>query len=103
MRIDEMIKVMQHYRDGGEVEQLGRIADCTWKPFNSYFNFSEYFYRIKEKPKTKTVYEIMFKNTIGNWYVGDKLLTEAELIDCKDDEVFTKYQKTGRQWEVPND
>lgn len=53
----------------------------------------KYDYRIKKKPKTKMVYEIMFKHISGNWHVGSKLLTETELLECKDDEIFTSYQK----------
>lgn len=104
MTHNEMIKVIEHHKNGGEVEYKNFRSDVWADMLSTHlFNFEIFDYRIKEKPKTKTVYEIMFKHIMGSWYVGDKLLTESELLKCKDNDIFTNYQKTGRSWEVPND
>lgn len=102
MTIDEMIAVMQHYRDGGEVEYK-RNLDAQWLAMrHEVWNFSEYDYRIKEKPKTntRTVYEYMYKTSRGTLIIGQALHTEEEAKTLYQDSF---YQKTGRRWELPND
>jgi len=97
MSLDEMIAVMQHYRDGGEVEYRS-YSYPEWKDaVTPIWNFNKYDYRIKEK--TKTVYEWMFKDNLGNWFVSDSLFTEEEAKKY----ISFPAQKTGRQWEVSND
>ena len=63
MKLSEMIKVMQHYEDGGEVEfsddkfktVLGEankedVGELCW-------NWDDLDYRIKEEPKQKVIIE----------------------------------------------
>ena len=103
MTIQEQIAVMQHYEDGGEIEYKPKHLKDGWcaaeKPPLWAFNSSDY--RIKEKPKTKTVYEWMCRyKTSSAWDIEKALWTEEEASYY-----FSQldYQKTGRSWEVPND
>lgn len=98
MTHDEMIAVIQHHKNGGEVEASQKYADKWNDSKNPAWDFYNYIYRKKEKPKTKIVYECIAKQANGQWYVLDRLYTEDELNSA-----FREYQKTGRQWEVPND
>jgi len=100
MSINDMIVAMQHYRDGGEVE-CENIDGSWFLTIEPCWNFEKHHYRIKEKPKTKTVYEwIVFDDCPKEWTIDSVLLTED---DAESFYEGVRYQKTGRQWEVPND
>ena len=58
-----------------------------WKPED---------FTIVQKPKTKTVYEWMWRENC-NWYVNAKLVTEQEAYEQYEG---LDYKKTGRSWEV---
>jgi len=95
-----MIAVMEYYRDGGEVEFKPKTQN-EWMDTNEpRWNFDNMDYRIKEKPKTKTVYEWMVLTQCIGWSLFDAITTEEEM---KNQDTYKVYQKTGRQWEVPND
>lgn len=49
--------------------------------------------RAKPTPKTKIVYEWIYKDEDGEWRISDTLNTDSELVDYKG-------VKTGRSWEV---
>ena len=55
MELKEMIKVMQHYENGGEVEcSIKRLHD--WKSYSSYYwNWQKMDYRIKEQKQKVTI------------------------------------------------
>ena len=56
MELKEMIKVMQHYENGGEVE-YAKIGSDDWElASHPCWNWSKYKYRIKE-PKQKVTIE----------------------------------------------
>lgn len=56
MKISKMIKVMQHYENGGEVEWTVR-GSSSWGIVDSpLWNWSDFVYRIKE-PKQKVIIE----------------------------------------------
>jgi len=103
MTHDEMVAVIEHHKNGGEVEysyqDKGIWSDC----FSPSWNFDTYDYRIKENPTTKTVYEFMFLKENGEWFISDTLKTEEELNAYIAEYGYTAHQKTGRQWELPND
>jgi len=102
MSINEMVAVLQHYENGGEVE-FTPSGTKLWRSTNHIkprWDFDKYEYRIKEKPKTKTVYEWMVLTQCIGWSLFDAITTEEEM---KNQDTYKVYQKTGRQWEVPND
>lgn len=58
MNIEEMIKVMEHYRDGGEIEVKGKNEEDTEWGLCDYpiWDWVTFEYRIK-KPKQKVTIE----------------------------------------------
>ena len=75
MELKEMIKVMQHYENGGEVEFKQKKEDDTkWRLACPNWNWDSFDYRIK-KPKV----------TIEKWLCkdkqGDYLIRETSNID----------------------
>ena len=69
MELKEMIKVMQHFADGGEVE-------CSIKEENNWINFSSYCwnwetrdYRIKETKQKVTIEKWLFRDKQGDFLV----------------------------------
>jgi len=82
MYINEMVSVLQHYENGDEVE-FTPSGTKLWHPTNHIkprWDFDKYDYQIKKTPKTKTVYEWMFKDNLGNWFVSNNLFTEEEVV-----------------------
>ena len=78
--------------DGAEIEYLS--SDGEWWATDTLCWDIDTEYRVKE-PKTKTVYEWMFKHE-SHWKPYYKFITEEEAKDY-----FTcEYKKTGRSWEV---
>ena len=66
MKLSEMIKVMEHYEKGGEVEYAGRGYD-NWEIIKyPYWNWCDFDYRIKEEKEEKP------KIVIGKWLLYDK-------------------------------
>ena len=99
MELCEMIKVMQHYEDGGEVEFsrdnfktiLGTVnkkydRDLSW-------DWATYTYRIKE-PKEKV--------TIEKWLCSDKQgsLVVIETTNIEEYTYITKKLKLIKSYEV---
>ena len=75
MELSEMIKVMQHYADGGAIQRCNfgshNYSDITTEGY--LFNFCDYKYRIKKQ-----------KVTIEKWWVeenGIKFVVETSDID----------------------
>ena len=53
MELKEMIKVMQHYENGGEVEFKQKIEDDTkWRLACPNWNWDSFGYRIKKQKVT---------------------------------------------------
>ena len=71
MELKEMIKVMQHYADGGEVEiRLKDDDNDTWeKPNRTSWNWGEYDYRIKEQKQKVTIEKWLCKDREDNYIV----------------------------------
>jgi len=104
MCINEMVAVLQHYENGGEVE-CQSYRSHEWKNMEiPTWNFDKYYYRIKKTPKTKMVYEWFYQGTTTEKYsVADYLLTEEEATSYYKNIGIKHYWQTGRSWEVPND
>lgn len=74
MKIEEMIKVMQHFADGGEVE-CAEIGFDEWEIANKpCWNWSDYNYRIKEPKQKITIEKWLLKDNNGDFFIreGDK-------------------------------
>ena len=93
MELKEMIKVMQHYENGGAIQRCNfgshNYSDITTEGY--LFNFCDYKYRIKE-PKQKV--------TIEKWlcqdYHGNFIVIETTGID----EYYYKKVKLIESYEV---
>ena len=74
MKLSEMIKVMEHYDNGGEVEfKQNREDDTKWRLACPNWNWDSFDYRIK-KPRV----------TIEKWLIeelGIKFVVETSDID----------------------
>ena len=81
MNIEEMIKVMEHYRDGGEVE-FSETGFDDWGIANDpCWNWVDYNYRIKEtKPKV----------TIEKWLIKDVDSGEYFIMESSDVDLTLK-------------
>lgn len=74
MELKEMIKVMQHYENGGEVECSTRGKD-DWITLSSYYwNWYTTNYRIKEQKQKVTIEKWLLKDNNGDFFIreGDK-------------------------------
>ena len=83
MELKEMIKVMQHFDNGGEVEHTVKEDGYTsWsKCVNPLWDWFEYDYRIKE-PKQKV--------TIEKWLIKDVDSGEHFIMESSDVDLTLK-------------
>ena len=94
MELKEMIKVMQHFKDGGAVQRCNfgshSYSDITTEGY--LFNFCDYKYRIKEQKQ---------KVTIEKWLCGDNqgglIVIETSNID---EYPFNKKVKLLESYEI---
>lgn len=78
MEISEMIKVMQHYEDGGEVDFREKGYDMTWRKSNDpSWNWYRYNYQIKEQKQKVTIEKWLMQSTIDEEY----RIIETSLVD----------------------
>ena len=78
MKLSKMIKVMEHFKNGGTIE-------CTEIDFDDWeiakhpcWNWMDYNYRIKEEPKQKVIIEKwLMQSTIDKEY----RIFETSLVD----------------------
>ena len=62
MELKEMIKVMEHFKNGGEVE-CSTKGQGSWETFPSYrWNWRNFDYRIKEPKQNVTIEKWLIKN-----------------------------------------
>ena len=68
MELKEMIKVMQHYENGGAVEFKKKDEDDTkWRiPFPTW-NWDEFDYRIKEQKQKVTIEKWLCRSNEGEF------------------------------------
>ena len=98
MELCEMIKVMQHYDNGGEVEYSEDGFETVLDKCNKYnsklcWNWDDFEYRIKE-PKQKL--------TIEKWLCSDKqgCLVVIEPTNIEEYKYITKKLKLIESYEV---
>ena len=95
MTIDEQIEVMQHFRDGGEVEWR-RLGIGKWRiePIPKW-NFDLYEYRKKPKPKTRLMTAEELK---GKWIKRGKHSQMVIAIVFDEIETVTEGPKTVKKF-----
>ena len=86
MELKEMIKVMQHYENGGEIEiRLKNNNRDNWRPTNNpSWNWNTSDYRIKE-PKQKV--------TIEKWLIKDVNSSEYFIVESSAIEKYKHYEE----------
>ncbi len=86
MELSEMIKVMQHYADGGEVEcsTKGKGLWNTLSNSTHYWNWQTMDYRIKETKQ---------KVTIEKWLMQDIIDKEYRVIETSLVDGFANFKK----------
>ena len=71
MELSEMIKVMQHYLNGGAIQRCNfgshNYSDITTEGY--LFNFCDYKYRIKEEKQKVTIEKWLCRDYHGNFIV----------------------------------
>ena len=77
MELKEMIKVMQHYEDGGEVEFSDDNFETVFGEANKevvgdlYWNWDEFDYRIKEPKQKVTIEKWLCKSGENSFYIHE--------------------------------
>ena len=90
MELKEMIKVMQHYEDCGEVEFSDDNFEMVIGKANKEddgelcWNWEEFDYRIKEQKQ---------KVTIEKWLIKDVNSSEHFIIESSDVDKYKHYEK----------
>ena len=63
MELCEMIKVMQHFEDGGEVEINSKNGNCWTKITSPSWDWVYHEYRIKEEKQKVTIEKWLCRNS----------------------------------------
>lgn len=96
--IEEQIKVMQHYANGGEVEYRQRSFNNNnmWELMTEIkeiqFNFADFDYRIKEQKKTLTIEKWLYKNKDNEYFVFEGCLKYIGLIKYEKVKLIETYE-----------
>ena len=69
MKIDEMIKVMQHYADGGEIEVSYEGKDIWHDATTPCWDWEEFDFRIKKQKQKVTIEKWLMLDTSGDYIV----------------------------------
>ena len=79
MEVSEKIKVVQHFKDGGEVEFNPRSSDSTLWIKTSFpnWNWVDFNFRIKEPEEKITIEKWLMQSTIDKEY----RIIETSLVD----------------------
>ena len=87
MELKEMIKVMTHYLNGGEIECVEKGNDNWEIATKPLWNFDDFEYRIKEPKQKVTIEKWLVKDTDGVYRIietsmADKLyFKKIKLLD----------------------
>ena len=77
MELKEMIKVMQHYENGGDIEIKAKDENNTkWRIGSPFWNWVSFEYRIKEQKQKVTI-----EKWLGKDSKGDFIILEASNVD----------------------
>ena len=80
MELKEMIKVMQHYDNGGDVEYREKDSDKEWEiPFPTW-NWDDFEYRIKESKQKVTIEKWLCEYVRCEELIGSKRFFIIEKI-----------------------
>ena len=77
MELSEMIKVMQHYADGGEVEATSRGELFWYEVTAPCWDWVEFDYRIKTQKQKVAIEKWLMQSTIDKEY----RIIETSLVD----------------------
>ena len=77
MELKEMIKVMEHYADGSEIECVEKGNDNWEIVTKPLWNWDDFEYRIKEQKQKVTIEKWLMQSTIDNEY----RIFETSLVD----------------------
>ena len=91
MELCEMIKVMTHYLNGGEVECVEKGNDNWEIATKPLWNFDDFEYRIKEPKQKVTIEKWLCRDYHGNFIVIETTGT---------DEYYYKKVKLIKSYEV---
>ena len=70
MELSEMIKIMQHYENCGEVEfKQKREDDTKWRLSTPSWNWDTFEYRIKEQKQKVTIEKWLLKYDDGEYRI----------------------------------
>ncbi len=78
MKLSEMIKVMQHFEDGGEIEINSKNGNYWTKITSPSWDWVYYKYRIKEQKQKVTIEKWLMQDTIDKEY----RIIETSLVDA---------------------
>ncbi len=78
MKLSEMIKVMQHFEDGGEIEINSKNGNYWTKITSPSWDWIYYKYRIKEQKQKVTIEKWVMQDTIDKEY----RIIETSLVDA---------------------
>ena len=91
MKLIEMIEVMMHYENGGEIECADTGFDVWGTVSNPLWNWVDYEYRIKEEPNQKvTIEKWLMQGDTGccfvlegdsSYFEGYQNITKVKLLD----------------------
>ena len=92
MELKKMIKVMQHYENGGEVEYSVKEDDySSWtKCVNPLWDWFDYNYRIKEPKENVTIEKWLMRGDTGccfvlegdsSYFEGYQNITKVKLLE----------------------
>ena len=89
MKLKEMIKVMQHYDNGGEIiYKVKDDEDCSWRKCNNpIWDWFEFEYKMKREKVT--IEKWLLKDDEDNYYV-----VQTSNIDIFNDDTKVKLLET---------
>ena len=80
MELKEMIKVMQHYADGGDIEYLKKESTKEWrKCYGPCWDWDTFDYRIKEVKQKITIEKWLCKSGENSFYIYEG--TDADELE----------------------
>lgn len=90
MELKEMIKVMQHFADGGEIEVYKN--DRWIIGVNPIWDWDTFDYRIKEQKQKVTIEKWLMQSTIDNEYRIFETSLVDKVVNFKKVKLFETYE-----------
>jgi hypothetical protein len=93
MSHDEMIAVIEHHKNGGDLECTAKTNGVKWaKPIHEGFDFTSFIYRIKPEPRSLW---ISF-NDRGKPMLAAESAEQAEILARMSDGKFHLFKEASR-------